>query len=289
MAEGSRTYRLVALGGVVVALVMLYASIFVDLAGIWLGDENYSHGPLLLPVIAYLVWARRARLSAEPLRPSNSGLVIVAASLAVLVVGTAGVEFFLMRASAIGVIAGIVVFLAGWRSLRLVLFPLSLTALIIPPPPVVFYQIAFPLQLLATKFGVMALQLFQIPVLSEGNVITLTYTTLEVTDACSGIRSLISLFALALLYGYFTQSGQISRMVVALSSIPIAILANGLRIAGTGIAAHIVGPSAATGFFHAFSGWVVFVTSFVMLMAVSNVLIRFTRPTVHVQPEPSFS
>ena len=110
-----------------------------------------------------------------------------------------------MRVSAIGVIAGVVLFLAGWRWLRLLLFPLASPALMIPIPPVLFYQAAFPLQLLATKFGVLALQVLDIPVLREGNVITLAHTTLEVTEACSGIRSLVSLFTLAVLYGYFTD------------------------------------------------------------------------------------
>jgi exosortase len=289
MTEGSGRLGLVALAGLTAVFLVLYASVFVDLAGIWLGDGNYSHGPLMLPVIAYVVWARRQRLAAEPLHPSNFGLVVVLVSLAVLVVGTAGVEFFLMRTSAIGLLAGIVVFLAGWRWLRLLLFPLCLLALIIPPPPVLFNQAAFPLQLLATKFGVVALQLWRIPVLSEGNVITLTHTTLEVTEACSGIRSLVSLFSLAVLYGYFTQSRQILRLAVALSSIPIAILANGVRIAGTGIGAHYFGASVATGFFHAFSGWVLFMTSLVMLMAVSNAIRTLGRTTPVVSPEPLFS
>jgi exosortase len=193
-----------------------------------------------------------------------------------------------MRTSAIGLIAGIIVFLAGWRWLRVLLFPLSLTALVIPIPPVLFNQIAFPLQLSATKFGVAALELFRIPVLREGNVIALAHTTLEVTEACSGIRSLISLFALAVLYGYHVDSRNMARVIITLSSIPIAIVANGLRIAGTGIAAHYIGPSVATGFFHAFSGWAVFMTSFVMLIAVAGVLKSIRMFTV-AAPEPELS
>jgi len=284
MQQDSRASRLIALGGLVAVFAALYAPVFGDLATVWLGDANYSHGPLILPVIAYLVWTRRRQLAAEPLRPSNVGMAIILVSLAALLVGIAGVEFFLMRTSAVGVIAGSVVFIAGWGWLRRVLFPLALTALVIPIPPVLFYQAAFPLQVLATKFGVVALRLFDIPVLREGNVITLTHTTLEVTEACSGIRSLVSLFSLAVLYGYFTHTGAIKRTVVALSSIPIAILANGFRIAGTGLAAHYVSPSTATGFFHTFSGWAVFMTSFVMLMAVAGGL-RAVSPLRFRQPE----
>jgi exosortase len=130
------------------------------------------------------------------------------------------------------------------------------------------------LQLLATKLGVAALHLTGIPVLQEGNVIALAHTTLEVTEACSGIRSLLSLFALAVLYGYFSHLRPLARSALALTSVPIAIVANGLRIAGTGIAAHHIGAEAATGFFHTFSGWTVFMTSFAMLMAVATVLGR---------------
>jgi exosortase len=165
-----------------------------------------------------------------------------------------------------------VLFLAGWGWLRVLAFPIGLSLLMIPLPPVVFYQIAFPLQLLATKFGVAILQLTRIPVLREGNVIALAHTTLEVTEACSGIRSLLSLFTLAILYAYFSTPRNDRRILMALSSIPIAIVANGLRIAGTGLAAQYVGPSAASGFFHAFSGWAVFMTSFAMLVALGNAL-----------------
>jgi exosortase len=252
------------------SLVALYASVFIDLAGIWFGNDNYSHGPLMVPVAAYMVWTRRWQLAAATIRPSNAGLALTGASLLLLLIGTAGVEFFLMRVSALGVIAGILLFVAGWQWLRLLLWPLGVLALAIPIPPVIFYQVAFPLQLLASKFGVVALQLMQIPVFREGNVITLTHTTLEVTEACSGIRSIVSLFALGVLYGYFNDGRPGAVAATALASIPIAIVANGCRIAGTGIAAHFVGPAAATGFTHSFSGWVVFMTSVGLLILVGQ-------------------
>lgn len=288
MTSHSRLLGGAALAAAAALFVGLYTRVFVDLAGVWTADANYSHAPLMLPVIGYLLWTRRAALAAEPLRPGNSGLVLIVASLLVFLLGTAGVEFFLMRVSAVGVIAGAIVFVAGWRWLRLLLFPLSLTGLMIPIPPVLFYQAAFPLQLLATKFGVLSLRLLDIPVLREGNVITLAHTTLEVTEACSGIRSLVSLFALAVLYGYFTDGRPLQTTAVALSSIPIAIVANGLRVAGTGIAAHYIGPAAATGFFHSFSGWLVFMTSFGLLLLVAGALKRM--PSIDLrQPQVSLT
>jgi exosortase len=289
MTDRARTLRALAVAGLGGALVALYFRPFVDLAGIWFNDENVSHAVLLVPIIGYLIWARRQRLAATPKKPSNIGLVIVLGSLAMLLVGTAGVEFFLMRVSAIGVAVGMLVYLAGWPWFRVLIFPISLTALVIPIPPVIWFQLTFPLQVLATKFGVATLELAGIPALREGNVIWLSHTTLEVTEACSGIRSLLSLFTLGVLYGYFAESRQGARVAIALSSVPISILANGLRIAGTGIAAHYIGPQAATGFFHTFSGWTVFMTSFVMLVLVAHAVkaMRLPLPLLQPQPEPT--
>jgi exosortase len=271
-ANRHRHLQLLPLAGLIAAFLLLYGRVLVDLSRAWATDANYSHGFLILPIAAYLIWERRGRLAATERRPAAAGLLIVGGSLIVLLAGTAGVEFFLMRISAIGVAAGIVVFLAGWRWLRLLLLPFAFSLLMIPVPPVVFYQVAFPLQLLATRFGVAILEVARIPVLREGNVIDLAHTTLEVTEACSGIRSLLSLFALAVVYGYFATPRRGPRVMIALSAIPIAIVSNGLRIAGTGMAAHYVSPAAASGFFHTFSGWAVFVTSFVMLVALASVL-----------------
>jgi exosortase len=288
MRGNPRTSFRLALTGLVAAFLLLYGRLLVDLSMTWNLDANYSHGVLLLPVVIYLVWNRRRELAATERRPATLGLVIVVGSLMVLLVATAGVEFFLMRMSVVGVAVGIVLFLAGWPWLRLLQFPLGLSLLMIPLPPVLFYQIAFPLQLLATRFGVAALQLMRIPVLREGNVIALAHTTLEVTEACSGIRSLVSLFALAVLYGYFTDPRRAPRILIALSAIPIAIVANGLRITGTGIAAQYLGPAATSGFLHTFSGLAVFVTSFLMLVALANVLKMRAAPALTL-PEPSIS
>jgi exosortase len=283
----SRRVELLALAGVVAALAALYFKPFVDLVGIWFDDENVSHSLLLVPVMAYLVWARRDRLAATERRPSYAGLALVIVSLGALLLGTAGVEFFVMRTSAVGVIAGSILFLAGWRWLRILAFPLALSFLVIPIPPVIFYQLTFPLQVMATKFGVAVLQAVDIPVLREGNVIWLAHTTLEVTEACSGIRSLLSLFSLAILYGYFSESHIIPRTVITLSSIPIAILANGMRIAGTGLAAQYIGPETATGFFHAFQGWVMFMVSLAMLMAVAAIVKKIGKMTAAAAARPS--
>ena len=256
------------------AFAAVYAGVLTELARNWLEDDNYSHGLLVIPAALYLAWNRREHLRLVPCRPSASGFGIVAAALAILLVGTAGIELFITRMSMIGVLAGAIVALLGWAFLRAVAFPLAFLVLMIPLPTLIFNEVAFPLQLLATRFGVAVLHLFDVPVFSEGNVIVLASTSLEVAEACSGIRSLVSLLTLALLYGYFVERRAGPRVLIALSVVPVAIVANGLRVAGSGFAAHHFGPEAASGVLHELSGWLVFVLSLAMVAA----LWRIVRP-----------
>jgi exosortase len=176
-----------------------------------------------------------------------------------------------------------VLFLLGWNHLRILFFPIAFLLLMVPIPAIIFNQIAFPLQLIASRFGEVVVRLFDIPVLREGNVITLANTQLEVAEACSGIRSLISLLTLGIVYGYFMDRRTWVRVIVALATVPVAIVANGLRVAGTGVAAHYYGPEAAQGFFHTFSGWIVFLAAFVMLFVVQR-LVQVAAPAGTAAP-----
>src|SRR6185295_17060312 len=265
-----RMRTLVAAVGGAGAGVWLYAHVFWKLAHDWANDGNYSHGFLILPLAGYFAWERRRWLRMQPLRPSNAGLAVIAASLTVMIAGTLGAELFLARISMVGVLAGSVLFVGGWRYLRTLAFPLAFLLLMIPIPAIVFNQIAFPLQLLASQFGTVLLGAAGIPVLREGNVIVLARTSLEVAEACSGIRSLISLLTLGIVLGYFTDHRLWARVTIALMTIPIAIVTNGLRVAGTGIAARYYGAAAAEGFFHSFSGWLLFIAALGLLTAVQR-------------------
>jgi len=256
----------------VAAFGFLYRRVIAKLVYDWMNDGNYSHGFLIVPIAAYLVWERRTRLTAEPIKPSAFGLVILGGSLATLGAGILGAELFLSRVSMIGVVAGVVLFTMGWRALRRLAFPIAFLLLMIPIPAIIFNQIAFPLQLLASKAAEFTLSGLGIPVLREGNVIVLANTSLEVAEACSGIRSLISLVTLAIVYGYFTDKRVWARLVLALAAVPVAVFANGVRVAGTGVAAHYYGAAAAEGFFHTVSGWTLFVVAFVMLFGIQRVL-----------------
>jgi exosortase len=250
----------------------LYWDVVRSLVHDWSTDDNYSHGFLVVPIAIYLAWERRARLRALAVRPSHVGLLVVLLSLAVLCAGKLGAELFLARTSMIGVGAGTILFLYGRQHLRALAFPLAFLLLMVPLPFIVFNEIAFPLQLLASRFGEAALALFGIPVLREGNVIVLAHATLEVAEACSGIRSLVSLLALSIVFGYFSDPRNGVRTGIAIAAIPIAVLANGARVAGTGLAAHYYGAEAAEGFFHAFSGWAVFGAAMAMLFAVQRAI-----------------
>lgn len=262
--------------GVLVAVVsfaLLYADVLRGLWHDWASDDNYSHGFLIVPLAAYFAWERRDALRAAARRPSFLGAVAVAASLTLLVVGSLGAEMFLTRVSIIGVLAGTVLFVLGWTHLRILLLPLAFLLLMIPIPAIVFNQIAFPLQILASQTGQAGLSALQIPVLREGNIIVLATTTLEVAQACSGIRSLVSLLTLGIVFGYFVDQRVWVRTVLALSTIPIAVVSNGIRVAGIGITANAYGPEAAEGFMHTFSGWLVFLVAFVFLVLVYRVMV----------------
>ena len=254
--------------------VMLFHGVMTKLAVDWSANENYSHGFLIVPLAAYFAWERRHRLWCAEVRVSWPGALLVAASLLALIAGVLGAELFLARVAMIGVLAGAILFVLGASCFRILAFPLAFLFLMIPLPAIIFNQIAFPLQLLASRAGEAALSAAHIPVLREGNVIVLASTTLEVAEACSGIRSLISLLALGIVYGYFSDPRHLARLALALVTVPIAIAANALRVAGTGIAAHFIGAAAAEGFLHTFSGWLMFVAAAGILVMVHRLMLR---------------
>jgi exosortase len=277
--------RLSAVALLLFGLAIVYWHVVQRLMEDWIVDGNYSHGWLIVPLAGYFAWERRERLAAAPVRPSWFGLVVLVGSILVLLAGLYGSELFLTRISLLGTVAGIVLYLYGWTHLRILAFPIAFLLLMIPLPAIVFNKIAFPLQLFASRVGESTISAAGIPVLREGNVLVLANTHLEVAEACSGIRSLVSLVTLGLVYGYFSDRRFWVRAVIVASTVPIAILANGARVAGTGIAAHYFGPAAAEGFFHEFSGWALFVVAFVMMLVVQKVILRVA-PARHVTVQP---
>ena len=242
---------------VLVLVAWLYAPILARLTQQWWSDPNFSHGFFVPAFSAFVLWQDRFRLAAVARKPSIWGLPVILLALCVLVLGVFGAELFLSRLSLILLAAGLVIFFLGWQMLRAVLFPLLFSTLMVPIPAIIFSQITFPLQILASKLAAWSLPFCGVPVLREGNVINLPAMPLEVAEACSGIRSLLSLTTLAIMYGYLMERRPLIRAVLALASIPIAVAANGFRIIGTGLLVQYWDPDKAEGFFHAFSGWLI--------------------------------
>lgn len=246
-------------------LLWLYFPTLTHLVGQWWHDPNFSHG-FFVPLFAgFVIWQERTRLARIKLQPSWSGVLILGFGLCVLTLGQMGAEIFLSRFSLLIVLAGLTILFLGWSYFRAILFPWAFLLLMIPIPAIVFNQITFPLQLLASKVASTTLPWLGVPVLREGNVIILPAMALEVADACSGIRSLMSLATLAVIYGYLMERSTSLRVMLALASLPIAVAANSLRVVGTGLLVQYWDPDKAQGFFHEFQGWLMFVASLVML------------------------
>jgi exosortase len=286
------------------AILFAYWGVLARLGRFWWEDDNYSHGLLIPFIIAYILWTKRDEMAREPKRPATllGGLAIAAALLA-LWVGTAGAEQFTQRMSLVLLLAGVAVYFWGVRLLKALAVPLVLLVLAIPVPTILFNKVAFPLQLFASRCAVWAMRQFDIPVLREGNIIELlplgsaTTKKLEVVEACSGIRSLMTLVTLAVVFAYFTTpedketkgggGGASSArpfyarysfwraVLIVGAAVPIAIITNAGRVSGTGILARYYGTEVADGFFHSFSGWVVYIVAFLLLFAFGWLLDRF--------------
>ena len=257
----------------IVLICILYAPILKNLVLDWWTDPDYGHGFLVPLISAYVLWRQRAKWLSTDFEPSNFGFLVILGGIVLLIGGSLGAELFTSRVSLLVLIAGIVLFLAGWKRLRAVSFPLGFLILMIPIPVILYNQITFPLQLLASRVATSWLELVQVPVLRDGNVLILPNYSLEVVEACSGVRSLMTLITLAIAYGYLVEKRRWVRYVLAFLMIPIAIVSNAFRITGTGVLTYHFGPVAAEGFFHEFSGWIIFLAALV-LMFVSHLILR---------------
>jgi exosortase len=256
-------------------LAWLYASILARLVLQWVGparDPNFEHG-IFVPIFAlFVLWQDRKRLHAIASAPSWAGLPLVMLGLLMLALGVLGAELFFSRVSLLILLAGLIVLFQGWTFFRAVLFPWAFLILMIPIPNLILQQFTFPLQLLASRLATGMLELVGVPVLRQGNVIVLASMPLDVAEACSGIRSLLTLVTLAIIYGYLMETRIWVRIALALSALPIAVAANSFRIFGTGMLVQYWDPDKAEGFFHTFEGWLIFVVALIMLFAVHRII-----------------
>jgi exosortase len=271
--RNSNERDLLFFGALLVGFIgVLYAGIFAGLWKQWLEDPNLSHGFMVPLVSAYALWSQRNRVRRIPVQPSNLGFVVILGAVAMLLVATLSADLFVSRISFLVLLAGLILFLAGWQMLRAMAFPLGFLIFMIPLPGVLYYQLTFPLQLIASRFATAVLLLLHVPITRAGNLLILPNCTLEVAEACSGIRSLFSIVALAVAYGYLSEARLWKRIILAILMIPVAVICNGLRLVGTGLISYLAGQESALGFFHMFSGWLIFLMALAFMLLASRLL-----------------
>jgi exosortase len=259
------TYSAFMFAPVIILIVFLYHDVIGRLAHIWITDSNQAHGLLLVAVAAYLMFHRRKRISQIKPETWLPGLFIMMGAAALLLMGQVVVEYFVTRASLIILLAGIIGFLLGKNVLKACLFPLFLLLLAIPLPAIVVNSLTLPLKALVSPLAAEMLRAMGVSILQEGNILKTPQIMLEVVNACSGIRSVFSLFVLALLFSS-DMDGYIQKALLLILTIPLAIFTNALRITATGMLATHWDPKTALGFYHGFSGWVIFALSLVLLL-----------------------
>jgi exosortase len=260
-----------------ILLVAVYFPVLRHLVGVWSSDDDMGHGFFVPLVAGYMVWRRRDRLMALDLKPAWWGIAIILLGVAQSYVGTLGAEQFLQASAVLVTLVGVLLVLGGVPLVRELAFPLLLLPFMIPLPALIYNKITFPLQLFASWVAENVLNLINIPTLRDGNVLRLPNQTLNVAEACSGIRSLLSLTFLSLVYGYFFDKRIWMRVVLFIATVPIAILTNAGRVTITGIVSEEIDPSLARGFSHELEGFLVFLAAIGMLIALHAILNRFSR------------
>jgi exosortase len=276
------------------ALLFLYALVLIRLGKHWWTDENYSHGLLVPFVIGFIVWSQFDRLKETARNPKfGLGLCAILFALFMLLGGALSAELFTQRISFVLMLAGIIVYFFGIKILKILAVPFLLLLLAIPIPQIIFNKIAFPLQIWASQAAIWGIRIFEVASVRKGNVIEILpqgatqVVALEVVEACSGIRSLMTLVTLALILAYFTRERSETEQtpfwkirdfwrgaVLMFSAIPIAIFTNAARVTATGVLTFYYGKRATEGTWHDLAGWLVYVAALILLIAV-NFLLRF--------------
>jgi exosortase len=256
------------------SFIWLYNETIVKLIGDWSNNPNFSHGFLIPFISGYMIWTRREELSSMPIKPSNYGLIAIGFGMLLYFVGNIGAELFTVRFSMIVTLVGLSMYLLGTAIGRKLFFPVVFMVFMIPVPSIVWNELAFPLQVFAAGLSASVVQSVGIPVLREGNVLHLASTSLEVVDACSGLRSLTSLLALSGAFAYMSPLRIGSKCLLFLSAIPVAVAVNIARLSVTAVMAHQIGKRATEGLVHDLSGLSVFVLAFPLLYCVYRLLLH---------------
>jgi len=266
------------LGILLLAFLALYYPFIQTLMRDWDTNDNYSQGYFIPFVSAFMIWWVLKDLETNDLKPSNWGIAIIVLGLLQLFIAKVGSEYFLQRTSMIIVLFGISFFLFGGRFTKTIWLPLVYLIFMVPLPAIIWNRIAFPMQLFASAITEDVVRFIGIPILREGNVLHLAQTSLEVVDACSGLRSLVNILGLAVGLGFVMNKEAWKRWVLFFAAFPIAVIVNIIRLAGTAVLATRYGGDVARGFLHDFSGWLVFVAGIALLIGVQGVLNKIGNP-----------
>jgi exosortase len=253
---------------------VLYYPVLHSMISDWWDDPDYSYAFLVPVLVGYVLWRERRRYAGVNLQPHGVGVLIMLLSVCALIGGTLGADLFIPRFSLWMLLIGGVIYLFGWSMLRALAFPLGYLVLMIPLPGIVQNQITFPLQLLASRTAENLIQLTGIPVFREGNLLRVPFYSVEVAQACSGIRSLLALIALGVAYAYLGERRTWIRLLLVMLMVPIAICTNAVRITVSCLVGYKFGPEWAEGFLHLFSGWLIFVAALILLFLVHALLGR---------------
>ena len=246
-------------------LAILYFSPFSWLVSVDWQRPEFSYCFFIPFIFLYLIFDKRKIFNSVPAAPTWKGLWLVGAGIVLYWLGELGGEFYSLYLSFWLLITGICWVHWGWRKMKVVIFPLLFPLAMFPQPNFIYIEISVKLKLLASQIGVFLLQLFGFSAFREGNIIDLGYMQLQVVDACNGIRFLNPLVVLGLLVAYLSRMALWKKMTLVISTVPLAVITNSFRISMVGILYKFFGSQAAEGFFHDFTGWVIFVISLVFL------------------------
>lgn len=272
-AEPDRRSVIYGTCGFIVVTFGVYFPILRNMVNHWSIEEDYQHGFIVVPLALFFAYERRWDLEDAPIKGSWLGLIPMLIGLTSLAIGRLGTELMTMRSGFVFTIIGLVLLLSGREIFKILAFPLFFLFLMVPLPESLLNTIAFPLQLIAAKFAVWSLQELGIPALVEGNIIHLAHTQLFVAEACSGLRSLMALITLGVVFAHFFKRGAIwSKLLLVASTIPIAIFVNAFRVALTGYLTHHFGQEAAGGAIHDFQGIFTFGLAFFILLGEGRLI-----------------